>query len=138
MRDFGPCERITRDPIKPFEQRRSKITFNNPVRNRIKEVDVECLHLEGKSCDGLLIELDNAEIEHFIELKGNKVFEGIKQIENTIKLISKDAKRLQKFAYISSTRSPHTDPTIERIKKKFRADYNSKLTINTGHLMITI
>ena len=138
MRDFGNCGETSNDPIKVFEQRRSKITFRNQGRKNILKVDVPCLKLEGRSCDGLLIELENENIEHFVELKGNKVFDGIEQIQSTIVSISSNQKSQLKHSYIISSRSPRIDSKIQKIKLKFKKDYNSSLTINTGHLLVNI
>lgn len=132
MVDFGNCEETSNDPLKVFKERRSKITFNNTNKKRIKKVDVECLKLKGKSCDGLLIELENDNIEHFVELKGNKVFEGIKQVQNTIRQISSNPFNQLKHSYIISTKCPRIDSTILRTKRIFKRDFNSSLTINTG------
>lgn len=133
MRNFGKCAETSNDPVKVFEERRSKITFRNQQRRRILKVDVECLNLKGKSCDGLFIELENGNIEHFVELKGNKVFDGIKQIQDTIVSISSDPRNQIKHSYVISTRSPKIDTSIQNIKKNFRRNYNSTLTFNTGH-----
>lgn len=138
MRNFGKCAETSNHPVKVFEERRSKITFRNQGRKSILKVDVPCLELGGRSCDGLLIELENNNIEHFVELKGNKVFEGIEQIQNTIVLISSNPKSQLKYSYIISTRSPRIDSRIQKIKLNFKKDYNSSLTINTGHLPVYI
>lgn len=138
MINFGNCAKISNDPVKVFEERRSKITFRNQRRRSILQVDVPCLNLEGKSCDGLIIERDNNNIEHFVELKGNKVFDGIEQIKSTIDSISLNPQSQVKHSYIISTKSPRIDSKIQKIKLKFKKDYNSSLTINTGHLPVNI
>lgn len=138
MRDFGECAEISNDPVKVFQERKSKITFHNNKRKRINKVDVECLKLKGKSCDGLLLELENNNIEHFIELKGNKVLYAVKQIQNSIILISSDPKRQVKYSYIASTKSPSFDSNISKIKRLFKKEYNSSFTINTRHLTVNI
>ena len=138
MKDFGNCAESSNDPFKVFVERRSKITFRNQGRKSILQVDVPCLKLESKSCDGLLIELENNNIEHFVELKGNKVFDGIEQIMSTIVSISLNPQSQVKHSYIISTRSPRIDSKIQKIKLKFKKDYNSSLTINTGHLPVNI
>ena len=106
--DFGKCSEISNNPIIVFVERKSKITFNNLKRKRISKIDVECLDLNGKSCDGLLIELgenkdDEVLFEHFVELKGSHVRTAIQQLENTIKQISFNPKKQRKCCYISST-----------------------------------
>ena len=134
--DFKNCSKTSNKPVIVFEERKSKITFKNTSRKRVTEVDVACLRLSGKSCDGLLIEGDRllANFEHFVELKGNHVKTAIKQIEETIKKISSDPKKLKKRAYISSTKSPKMDTTMQNIKKHLKDYYNSELIIKTGHL----
>ncbi|MCD4697895.1 MAG: hypothetical protein K8S16_16845 [Bacteroidales bacterium] len=138
MLDFGKCAETTNHREEVFKERKSKITFNNPNRKRIRKVYVQCLKLEGKSCDGLLIELENKNIEHFVELKGSHVTTAIKQIENTIRKISSNQKKQKKFSYIISTKSPRIDSAIQKIKHNFKKNYNSALTINTGHYSINI
>lgn len=138
MRDFGECAETSNDAVKVFQERKSKITFRNQQQKRICRVDVPCLNLEGKSCDGLLIELDNHNIEHFVELKGNKVIYGIEQIRNTIVSISSDPINQIKHSYVISTQSPKIDTSIQNKKKNFRRNYNSTLTFNTGHYIKNI
>ena len=139
MREFGKCQEISNDPVKVFEERRSKITFENPEKKKIKKVDVHCLRLKGKSCDGLLIELEESNTEHFVELKGNKVFAAIEQLRNTIEQISVDRHNQTKHAYIICTKSPpKSNTTIQRKKIDFRKNYHSTLTVSTGHHIVNI
>ncbi len=144
--DFGKCSEISNNRIVVFEERKSKITFNNLKRKRVSKVDVECLRLRGKSCDGLLIELKKipkskdfeTHFEHFVELKGSHVGTAIKQLENTIKQISFDPKTQRKCCYISSTKSPKIDTTMQKIKLRFKQSFDSGIVINTGHFKVKI
>jgi hypothetical protein len=134
---FNNCSETSNKPEIVFKERKSKITFKNTLRKRVTKVDVACLKLDGKSCDGLLIEGDrlSTDFEHFVELKGNHVKTAIRQIEETIKKISFDPKNLKKRSYISSTKSPKIDTTMQNIKKHLKDSYNSELIIKTGHLI---
>lgn len=141
--DFAKCSEISNNRIIVFEERKSKITFNNLKRKRVSKVDVECLGLNGKSCDGLLIEMgknkDNEILfEHFVELKGSHVSTAIKQLGNTIEQISFNPKNQKKCCYISSTKSPKMDTTMQKIKIQFKRSFESGLIIKTGHFSIKI
>ena len=139
MRDFGKCAEISNDPVKVFEERKSKITFKNPERKRIKKVDVQCLKLKGKSCDGHLIEMEESNAEYFVELKGNKVFTAVEQLRNTIEQISADKRNQRKHSYVICTKSPPgTNTTFQRKKIHFRKNYNSTLTVSTGNHIVNI
>ena len=71
------------------------------------------------------------ELECFIELKGQNINEAVKQIEATIKKLSRDQKKQKKKAYIICTRSPMTSKKIQNLSVLFRKRYNSDLIIKS-------
>lgn len=120
-----------------FEENKSKIVFINSSREKVACIQVDgCAIQSGVRCDNMLIVPSG--IEYYIELKGGDVNHAIEQLETTIKLLSKDALSLQKFAFIVATKYPAIDIKIQKAKKFFKKKYNTDLIVkNTpaSHLL---
>jgi hypothetical protein len=126
--NFETCSESTKNiniKIRDPKGGPSTIYFINPHRQQVQKVDVDCLKLNGKSCDYLLL-VENYTIEIYIELKGCRVADAFEQLRNTINIISQDSKKMLKYCYIVHTRCPPgTD--IQREKVKFKKEYNAVL-----------
>ena len=128
MPDFGECETITTNKKIPLEENKRKITFINKDQNRIRKVIVDgCVIKDGVRCDFLII--NNMGIEYFVELKGADINHAVKQLECTIIQISKNAKKLEKYSFIISSRCPKTSTQIQVLQTKFKRKFNSAFLI---------
>lgn len=137
MNRFNPdCFEKTNNSKIVFEEKRSKITFNNTHRISLCRVKVDgCQITDGIRCDFLLVE---DEKEHYIELKGEDVTHAVDQIGQSILQLSVNPKNARKASYIISSRSPLSSPEIQILKAKFRRDFNSDLIIKNRILEVEI
>ena len=128
--DLDKCsEKISHKNILIEEKKSSKIIFTNENSTEVTKVQVDgCLDIQGIKCDWLLI-INEPYIEIYIELKGSDVEHAFDQIENTIKIVSKNYKTVLKYCYIITTRCPITSTQIQVKAKSFRSKYNAVLRI---------
>ena len=127
-KNFGKCESLSEQKALVFKEKQSKMIFNNPAKKKLRRIQVDgCLELQGAKCDYLMI--SPAETEHFVELKGGDVKHSTRQLESTILAISLEAKKALKHCFVISTRCPLLSPEIQNLKKKFKNNFNSTLTI---------
>lgn len=104
------------------------MVFQNPGRQELRHVRVDgCLAIDGIKCDFLVI--TQADLEHFVELKGADVRHAAAQLSATINHISTNAASAPKHCFIVSTRCPLLTPEIQNLKKRFKKQFNSSLTI---------
>ena len=138
MRDFQDCETVINDSNIVISDpgsrnNRSKFRLENSKRVSIKVVQVDnCVIKEGIRCDYLLILPSGQEI--YVELKGSNVKHAVEQISRSIDLLSCNCHPTLKLCFIASTRCPITSTEMQSLKKKFRQQYNAKLTIKNGQI----
>lgn len=122
-------EKVTHKKI-VFEEQRSKLTIDNPDQVPVVKIRVDdCEIKDGRRCDYLF--LANG-LEHFVELKGNKVTYAIKQIISTIDRLSEVEKKSKKLAFVITARYPRTGPSIQTLQAKFRKNYGSDLIVKNS------
>ncbi len=122
------CIRETKESNIKFEEKKSKIVFQNQRRDVYYCVQVDgCAIKTGIRCDNMLTNEEG--MEFYIELKGCDVNHAILQLEETIKQLSEDYANLPKKAFIVSTRQPSVDVKIQNAKKKFYKCYNAELLV---------
>ena len=128
--DLDKCsEKISHKNILIEEKKSSKIIFTNENSIEVTKVQVDgCLDIQGIKCDWLLI-INEPYIEIYIELKGSDVEHAFDQIENTIKIVSKNYKTVLKYCYIITTRCPITSTQIQVKAKSFKKNYNAVLKV---------
>ena len=128
--DLDKCsEKISHKNILIEEKKSSKIIFTNENSTEVTKVQVDgCLDIQGIKCDWLLI-INEPYIEIYIELKGSDVEHAFNQIENTIKIVSKNYKTVLKYCYIITTRCPITSTQIQVKAKSFKKNYNAVLKV---------
>ena len=71
--------------------------------------------------------------EIYIELKGSDVKHAVEQIATTIQKLGLNMSAA--ICFIASTRCPINSTQIQNLKKKFRKNYNAKLTIKNGEIV---
>jgi hypothetical protein len=84
--NFDECSEIINNKSILIQDKKGKSKFylDNKSQLMMTRIIVDgCLNITGKKCD-YLITIDNPLSEIYIELKGRRVDEAIKQIENTI------------------------------------------------------
>ncbi|MTJ14230.1 hypothetical protein FJR11_16920 [Anabaena sp. UHCC 0187] len=128
--DLDKCsEKISHKNILIEEKKSSKIVFTNENSIEVTKVQVDgCLDIQGVKCDWLLI-INEPYIEIYIELKGSDVEHAFNQIENTIKIVSKNYKTVLKYCYIITTRCPINSAQIQVKAKSFKKNYNAVLKV---------
>ena len=128
--DLDKCsEKISHKNILIEEKKSSKIIFTNENSTEVTKVQVDgCLDIQGIKCDWLLI-INEPYIEIYIELKGSDVEHAFAQIENTMKIVSKNYKTVLKYCYIITTRCPITSTQIQVKAKSFKKNYNAVLKV---------
>ncbi len=119
-----------------LSEEKSKITFVNNKRKKVRKVKIDDCVIKGneKRCDFLIIRKPKEEI--YVELKGNNVDYAIEQIKNTIKIISRRnnnaVNSLDKICFIISTRCPLISAQIQELKISFKRNYKSQLIIKNS------
>ncbi|WP_455664450.1 hypothetical protein [Phocaeicola sp.] len=122
------CIRKTNESNIKFEEKKSKIIFQNPKRDTFYCIQVDgCAIKTGVKCDNMLT--NDEGLEFYIELKGCDVDHAIIQLEETIKKLSEDYRSWPKKAFIISTRQPAIDVKIQNAKKRFQKNYNTELLV---------
>lgn len=128
----GSCS-STKDSSIKFEERKSKITFDNKSNKTCLKIDVDGGVVPSAEktlrCDKLLVEKSKP-LFCFIELKGNDIEHAIKQLESSLK----DARlnpscSQQKLAFVvGKNHSPISSPLIQKRIKSFKG-LNAELII---------
>lgn len=128
--DLDKCsEKISYKNILIEAKKSSKIIFTNENLIEVTKIQVDdCLDIQGVKCDWLLI-INEPYIEIYIELKGSDVEHAFAQIENTIKIVSKNYKIVLKYCYIITTICPINSAQIQVKAKSFKSKYNAVLRI---------
>ncbi len=135
---ISKCEEIKSDPdiiINDSSGSKSEFRLENSKRIKVRIIRVDnCVIKDDTTrCDYVIeIPIDNIKVVLFVELKGNKVEDGIKQLENTINHIcfkNRYDSDLQKRAYLVITKVKIPVSKIDNSKKKFRKEYNCLLII---------
>ncbi len=152
MYNFGTCAVEDKNKIIICEENNKKFILNNKTRQTIikvyvdnpKDKNINCNGLDfyGQRCDCLIIEKrDN--IANFIELKGQNVNNAVKQLSNSIKIISNPANNFidERFKLINSfivTSKVPKHININKDKDMFMKKYNSKLTVKNNTIEIIV
>ncbi|NEO40489.1 MAG: hypothetical protein F6J90_30780 [Moorea sp. SIOASIH] len=132
MKRFPDCEEYKDDKKIVLSENRSKLTFLNPKRDKIRIITVDgCAIVDNKTlrCDYALVCSNGVEI--YVELKGSKIAHAFKQIESTIKLLSDNPQKIKKLCFVVSTRVPKLTTTIQQLQRKFKKNYNASFCIKT-------
>lgn len=111
--------------------------MKNTSEREILKVEVDgCLDINGKKCDFLLIDI-SAGIAYFIELKGCELDTAVRQLGNSISVISKPQNGYikkqfsKKNAYAVLSRSPKDSAKIKGLQKTFMTKYKTELNIKS-------
>lgn len=118
-RNFGACEETDSRSRILLKEGKAKITFLNPDRNPVRKIRIDDCHIrEGLRCDYLLI--DQAELDHFVELKGSHTSHAVKQIIATATEIPRAPGQVECFGVIVSRKNPLAASEVQREKKRLR------------------
>jgi hypothetical protein len=113
-----------------FEEKRSKLTVENPEQVEVIKVKVDdCEIKNGRRCDFLFLA---NELEHFVELKGQDIHHAINQITTTIEKLSEVDKSVRKVAFIITARSPLSAASIQNLRATFKKNYGSDLIVKNS------
>lgn len=123
------CVAKNSNKIISIQENKCKLMIKNPKRELLKVIKVDgCAITKGLRCD-YLVKRDSEEI--FIELKGHDISHAKKQLESSIKILSKCNKTFPKKAFIVCNRSPMSSPLIQQWQIEFKMKYNSALQIKS-------
>ena len=132
------CVSLFKDKLLVLKENKSKMIFENVNLKTLKKVKVDgCVIKEGQKCDYLVVEPKD-KIEHFVELKGSDVKHAEKQLAATITQLSSNAKEKAKCAYVVTVKNPLIDSEIQRIKIRFRREFNSSFVVKNSPLVVEI
>jgi len=152
MYNFGNCGIEYTRKIIVCEESKNKFIINNKDNiivlkvyvDKPKDKNINCkgLNIKGKKCDYLIIEKQK-NIANFIELKGHQINQAIKQLSNSISVITNMSNNFisTNFSLINSyivTSKVPKDVNLIKTKNEFRKDTNSKLTIKNSKIEIHI
>jgi hypothetical protein len=127
MKRFPNCEQLKTDPKIVLQENQSKITLENPQRQKICLLEVDdCAITAGVRCDYALT-ASTIEEEFYIELKGRDVKHAVNQIEATIQQISANPTKHPKICFVISTRCPLSGQDIQKLQLKMKRAFNARL-----------
>lgn len=128
---MSKCRITSKNKIFVFEENKSKLTLLNKDQVDSTRILVDGCEINDKSirCDFLHIA---KETEMYIELKGQDLEHAIKQISNTIRILSSNPSKSIKRSYVICTRSPLSSTQIQNLKRTFKRDFNSSLEIKSS------
>lgn len=109
----------------------SKFILHNPRKRLVEEIHPEEFIPQSagvQKCDYLFIVAD-LEIELYIELKGNRLTDALKQLEGTLKLLK--LKFDEKHCFAILNRTPSNTPDIQRERLAFQRRNKCQLTIKS-------
>lgn len=125
------CRLLSNQPVFVYEEKKSKITFKNVDRIESESINVDGCEIQGDTlrCDFMHIAKG---VEYYIELKGKDVKHAVRQIEQTIALLSANRAKGLKKSYVVCTRVPLTSTEVQGLKLKLKKLYNSSLEIKSS------
>jgi len=133
---ISKCEEIKSDPyiiINDSSGGKSEFRLENSKRIKVRIIRVDnCVIKDDTTRCDYVIEIPIIKVVLFVELKGNKVEYGIKQLENTINHIcfkNRYGSDLRKIAYLVATKVKIPASKRDNYKQKFRKEYNCLLII---------
>jgi exopolysaccharide biosynthesis predicted pyruvyltransferase EpsI len=142
MKRFPQCERITKAPIIPLEEKQSKIIFENPTQLEVCILTVDHKDKgkgaiqDGLRCDYALT-TEEIDVELYVELKGRDIKHAFKQLEATIQRISEDPRRQSKYCFVIASRCTLEGSDIRIMKAQMKKKYSAELVIkNRQHTHI--
>jgi hypothetical protein len=122
------CSKVVKDKNIPVKENQRKFTIVNEQGLEITKIQVDgCLEIDGVKCDWMFT-MDNPPIEIYVELKGRDVKHAFKQLENTIKVVSR-SNTAKRFCYVVASKCPLSSPDIQNQQKAFKRDYNATLRV---------
>lgn len=156
----SPCTTICGKNISCQDNGNSKskvILTNNQGFEILKHQVDGCLITTGKRCDFLLEikkplsddKKDSQKVEdyiyyeYYIETKGSDLAKAYEQILATVQILSKaipaclDTGQHQRKGFISCTRIPQIDTTIQNLKARAKREYGMEVTVKSGTLEVT-
>jgi hypothetical protein len=138
MDNFGKCECSVPHRRIVLREKLSKITFLNNAELPIRKIKIDgcVINNDEIRCDYVIIRELNEEI--YIELKGSDVPHALKQIINTINLISDNVKLIKKLCFVVTMSCPLTSTEIQKQKLFFKNKFNSSLDIKHSHCEFTL
>ncbi|WP_026103637.1 MULTISPECIES: hypothetical protein [Kamptonema] len=130
MKSLPECEEYRSDKKIVLQENKSKITFLNLNQDPILIIKVDgCVISDNETlrCDYALIPYDTVEI--YVELKGSDTSQAVKQLESTIRLLSKNPQKIKKLCFVVSTRVPQQATTIQQLQIQFKKKFNASFRI---------
>ena len=119
-----------------MEEKRSKITFQNPSRKTYQKIKVDgCVFSadDGEKCDWLL-QSNEFEDQYFVELKGSDSLKAESQIAATIEKLHSAKKDAKCMAFIiCANHSPKIDTNRQALEKKYNKNNIKLLFKESGY-----
>lgn len=120
------CSNTVNYKLIKIEEVKSCCYFRNESQNKIDVIRVDgCAIKTGIRCDFALISTQYP--ENYIELKGGDVDHAIKQLINSITILSVNKNKAPKRCFIISTNNPLSSTQTQKNKLLFRKDFNAQL-----------
>jgi len=127
------CITTVADKILVFSENKSEFRIINKNQRKIEKhhVDNDDYPIEKKSlkCDWLAVDVETKK-EVYIELKGNKIPDAVKQLCSSVDILTKD-KKSKKLGYVICTRSPLDSTEIHTEMKKVLKSHQLLLVVKT-------
>jgi len=126
------CTEETKAQYIVLEEKGKKMTFNNFKRRKIRKIEVDgCAITKGIRCDWLVI--NEADYEHFVELKGTDIVHACEQLKSSITQLSTNPQKSEKHSFIIAGKIvPAITTRIQIEKAKFKKQFNCTLIVKSG------
>jgi len=129
----NPCITTVTDKILVFSENKSEFRIINSTQRKIEKHHVDNydypIEKESLKCDWLAVDIEGKK-EIYIELKGNKIPDAVKQLCSSVDILTKD-KKSKKLGYVIGTRSPLNSAEIQIESKKVLQSHKLVLRVKT-------
>lgn len=127
---FGHCQTTRTDTIILLKENQSQIIFLNPQNKTVYQIKIDgCWITTGQRCDWVLITQNMT--TYYIELKGNKLEKALSQLEATIRQLNQQFKQTKRLAFVVLSHCPTSSTEIQKLKIKFRENFQATLEIKS-------
>lgn len=135
--NYKGCTETIRDPMIVVNENKSSFCIVNNENVIVERILVDgCLiNSDKERCDWLFV-LPSSNRVLYVELKGSDVLKAASQIESTMSATSKKYNAFKKECYIATTRVPKYGSPVQKLKIKFKNDYNAMLQVKNGRVSV--
>ncbi len=139
--EFEKCTHKSNQKAVSIAEKGRKFILNNKTKRQLAIVKVDgCLITSNKieKCD-FLIEIDEPRtMAIYLELKGKNIEKAYKQLINTMNILKKRHKKVNKMCQIVASRVPKSGTSVANLKENMMKTHKTLLKIGTNKVQMNI